>query len=106
MIVLLVILFFLLKAVWRVYEKEALTRDNLAKTAAIYESLEARRSSLSAEINRLKTEAGQEEEIREKYGLVRPGEEVIVMVNKGANSATSSAYTSGGFWQKMLSWFR
>ena len=106
LIILLVIIFFLLIKVWDVYKKQALTKANLAKATASLESLQAREKMLSTQIERLKTDSGTEAEIRERYGLVKPGEEVIVVVNKDGEDDSTPASSGGGFWQKMLSWFK
>ena len=82
------------------------TKENLSKTAASLESLQVREKMLSSEIEKLKTAGGTEAEIREKYGLVRPGEEVIVIVDKDGDTDFDQATTSGGFWDKVRGWFQ
>lgn len=106
MICLLIVIFFLLIKVWDVYKKQALTRDYLAKTAASLESLQAREKMLSSEIERLNTEEGTEEEIREKYGLVKPGEEVIVVVDEDSTDSNSFLPKETSFWQKLVNWLK
>jgi cell division protein FtsB len=105
-IILLLILIWLLNAVWKVYKKQDMTKDNLAKTAIDLEDLKAREKMLSLEIDRLKTEGGTEEEIREKYGLVKPGEEVLVVVDNNDNINSNSTSTKIGFWQRVLDWLK
>jgi len=106
-LVLLVLLtVFLAKSVWSIYKKEDMARDNLDKTAAIFNSLQAREKTLSSEIVRLKTESGIEEEVREKYGLVKPGEEVIVIVNKDGETYSSDTLSKVSLWQKLKNWLR
>ncbi len=80
--------------------------DNLSKTAASLEGLQVRDKMLSAEIERLKTETGVEQEIREKYNLVKEGEEVIMVVDKELDDNLGSKSTPIGFWQKVLDWLR
>jgi cell division protein FtsB len=106
LIVLLVILFFLVRAVWSVYQKQEMTRENLTRTTANFNNLQARQEMLSTEIERLKTESGKEQEIREKYGLVRPGEEVMVVVDKNNDAGPDAGSTKISFWQKIKDWLR
>jgi cell division protein FtsB len=108
LVVLIIIIALLLNAVWGVYQKQSLAKDNLNKTAAVFEGLQAREKMLSSEIESLKTEVGVEAEIREKYGLVKPGEEVIVVVDKetDSGSSTPASTDSSGFWQDVLNLFR
>ena len=104
--VLIIIIALLLTEVWDVYQKQSLTRDNLAKTAAVYDGLQAREKMLSSEIERLKTDDGVEVEIRDKYGLVKPGEEVLVIVDKDEGSKSDSPSSPVSFWQKIIGWFK
>jgi cell division protein FtsB len=106
LIVLLVILFFLVRAVWSVYQKQEMTRENLTRTTVNFNNLQARQEMLSTEIERLKTESGKEQEIREKYGLVRPGEEVMVVVDKNNDAEPDAGSTKISFWQKIKDWLK
>jgi len=106
LVILLLILIWLLNAVWKVYKKQDMTKDNLTKTTADLEDLKAREKMLSLEIDRLKTEGGTEEEIREKYGLVRPGEEVLVVVDNDDSINSNSTSTKISFWQRVLDWLK
>ncbi len=106
LVLLIVLVIFILNAVWKVYKKQDYTRDNLVKAAASLTSLKAREKMLSSEIERLKTENGIEEEIRAKYGLVKPGEEVIIVVDKDDNFTSSSEAPKASFWEKFLNLFK
>jgi len=106
LVCLLILIFLLLKMVWSVYEKQALTKDNLAKTAASFEGLQAREKMLSSSIDKLKTDSGIEQEIREKYGLVKLGEEVIVVVDGEDSTSSESVSSEISFWQKVKDWLK
>ena len=106
LVILLVIVAFLLKGIWGAYEKQRLTKENLNKVSIDFNKLKERESGLSSEIEWLGTKNGMEQEIREKYGLVKPGEEVIVIVNGGGGDSESIVSADSGFWQKMLEWLR
>jgi len=96
----------LVKAVWGVYQKQDITKDNLFKVEASLNSLQAREKMLSSEIERLKTASGKEEEIREKYGLIKEGEEMIVVVDDDSSNNSGPVSTPISFWQKVLDWLR
>ncbi|MEI6191181.1 MAG: septum formation initiator family protein [bacterium] len=106
LVCLIILIFLLLKMVWNVYEKQALTKDNLAKTATSFEGLQAREKMLSSGIDRLKTDSGIEQEIREKYGLVKPGEEVIVIVDGEDGTSSEPVSSEVSFWQKVKDWLK
>lgn len=105
-LLLIVVIVWLAGSVWSVYKKQDMTKDNLSKVAASLEALQVRERMLSSEIEKLKTESGVEQEIREKYNLVKEGEEVIVVVNKEADSDSQLGSTQIGFWQKVLDWLK
>ena len=106
LVILLIIIMVLVKAVWGVYQKQDITKDNLFKVEASLNSLQAREKMLSSEIERLKTASGKEEEIREKYGLIKEGEEMIVVVDDDSSNNSGPVSTPISFWQKVLDWLR
>ena len=103
--ILIILIVFLANSIWNLYKKQDLTKDNLGKTASSLDSLLVREKMLSSEIERLKIESGIEEEIREKYGLVKPGEEVIVVVDESESKNSNPTSSEVGFWQKIVNWF-
>ena|SRR5258708_2647871 len=94
-------------ATWSVYGKYRDTAANKATAEKQKVSLQARAQSLTADIARLSTDAGKEEEIRTKYGFTKAGEGVIVIVDdtsaKGATSTPVSGWSH--FWQMIKSIF-
>ncbi len=70
--------------------------------------LQKQKSDLSSEIGRLGTEAGVEADIREKFGLAKAGEGVIVIVDqKGASAPASLPAQSGwNFWNFLKNLFK
>jgi len=81
LVVLLVVAALLLHSVWNVYQKEHGTRIIKAKRLEELNSLRGREAALQAEIDRLNTSRGVEEEIRKKFEVVREGESVIVIID-------------------------
>ncbi len=67
--------------------------------------LEQSKAKLSADINKLNTPAGKEESIREKFGLAKEGEGLIVVVDDKTEVATPPQ-NSGGFWGFFTRWFK
>lgn len=66
-----------------------------------YFALEARKTSLEANLAALATSRGHDAAIRTAFGVARPGEEVIVVVPP----ATTTPEPVLSWWQKILSWF-
>lgn len=103
--ILIILIILVANAAWGVYKKQKLSKENLAQTANVLGGLQAREKMLSSEIEKLKTEAGKEEEIREKYGLVKPGEEVIVVFNETNSDNLDQDLSKNSLWQKIKEWF-
>src|SRR3989344_1056661 len=61
-------------------------------------ALEQQKEKLSLDINTLKTDKGVEENIRDKFGLVKEGEGMIVIVNEKSPLEANVGNESGGFW--------
>lgn len=106
LLILIVATCFVLVRLFVFYKKQDLARENLSKTASVLESLRARESSLSAEIEKMNTQAGLEEEIREKYGLIKPNEEVIMVVDNNDNEEKPSTTPTPSIWQKLVKYFK
>ena len=105
LVILLIILVLILRGVLSVYEKQQFTKENLDKVRNDWQSLEVRQQKLMSEINWLKTQGGTEAEIREKYGLAKPGEEVITIVDRNIDEAVSPT-DERSFWQKVWNWLQ
>jgi cell division protein FtsB len=71
---------FLAQAAWGVYGKEKLSALERNQATAELATLKARKATLEAETSRLKTVEGVESEIRDKYRMVKEGEELVVIV--------------------------
>ena len=72
----------LIKSVWGVYKKDSVARINREGAEIILANLQDKRDGLEKEIAKLKTDRGVEEELRRRFQVVRPGEQVLVIVDK------------------------
>ena len=70
--------------------------------------LQDKKAQLEAEVKRLSTEQGIEEELRKRFGVVKAGEEMLVIVddNAGAGSGNAASGASRGFWGSVVSFFK
>lgn len=105
-VVLLVVFVFIgARAVWGVLAKERESARNTAEAASELKKLEDRHILLSSELKRLRTDEGIEEEIRSKYSVSKPGENLIVLVNKN-QSADAASTTPDGWWNRFKKLFK
>ena len=79
-IVLAILFVWFTKGVWGMYGRmqvSAEARDNAGRE--LY-NLTGRKENVSKEIQRLKTKEGMETEIRSKFNVAMPGEEVLILI--------------------------
>ena len=102
LLVLIVASAFLMNGVWGVFQKERQTSINKSQRLAHLEELEIRENSLKEEIDRLNTERGIEEEIRQEFGVAKEGEEVIVIVDLPLNGSDFGIEESRSRFERFL----
>lgn len=85
---LFIVVILLARATWGVYGKEQESRNNLAAVHAEFETLQKRQSLLKEETDKLNTQEGIEEEIRQKFQVAKPGESLLVVVDKPLPEST------------------
>ena len=66
--------------VFGIAQKEEVARRAVAETKNELASLEARKTTLEANMAELNTDRGHEATLRQNYGVARHGEEVIIVV--------------------------
>ncbi len=63
--------------------------------------IESRQADLEQRVSELSTPGGLEKELRERYGLRKPGEETVFFVDRPAQSASSSALGPETLWDRL-----
>lgn len=66
-------------------QKERETNKNKISEFNKIEELRNRKETLSKDINKLNTEEGIEESVRDKFQVVKPGEKMVVIVDENVN---------------------
>jgi len=94
----IVFLFFVFSIIG-VYSKsrEAIRKNDEVSTE--FNELKAKKEYFEAEVRRLNTNAGVEEELRNKFQIAKPGEKVLVIVDDSKNNKEETNST------KSLNWF-
>lgn len=80
-----------------IYHKEQLARLTVADTRSQLAALDVRTNELSSTVHTLGTSRGQEESLRETYGVAKPGEDVIIVVPKRPTPPPPPS----SFWEKV-----
>ena len=94
----------------KVYKKSRLSVKKFQEIKEEMAGLEKRNAELAAEAARLESESGREGEIRKRFDVAKPGEKIIVIVDKNSEEVKiNGAENKGGFfsrtWRWMKSWF-
>ncbi len=101
LIILLFILVFTAKGVFNIYlrNRESVLARN--ETAMRLKDLEGRKELLNLEISRLNENDGIEREIREKFNVVKPGENVAIIV---PDEIVETKEEKSGFFERFWNW--
>ncbi len=81
-VILIIINVMLIKSVWGLYNKAQASTTAKETSEKELKSLLDRKAFVESEIDRLKTPEGMEGEIRRKFNVARPGEEMVIVVNE------------------------
>lgn len=97
LIILGICLLFFIYNIIKLANKASETKRNreIAENKII--ELQKQKEELTKEIEKLNTEKGIEEDIREKFGLGKEGEGMIVIVEDESKNNNENAEKSGGF---------
>ncbi len=95
---------FLLQATWRVYHKQAISRQSLNQVIQESKRLDDRERAIQASVDYLQTDKGVEAEIRSKFRATKPGEQVAIIINDEVKRDISVP-TQKTLWQKILDFF-
>ena len=90
------------KAVWNIYTKNHLAKENKEATLRELADLEVRQKDIKAKLDKLKTVQGKEEEIRRNLPMAKEGEHVIVIVDKNSGNLESDKSSSTSPLRKKL----
>jgi hypothetical protein len=102
-----VIASFLLFSNWKIFQKFKDSVSFRQTAEANLKDESGREAQLKIKVTELQTESGLEKEIRERFPVAKPGEEVIMIIPGNNSEATSdSGANSGGWWQKFLKWLK
>lgn len=101
--VLCIVIAIAAKETWDLYAKERHARELLENARVRQESLGEREAFLKSELANLGDEEGVEGELRERFGIAKPGEKVIVLIDEEAT--TTFEEPKKGWWARLWSWF-
>lgn len=96
-----IIAIILLISTFKIYIKSRNVSQKNEKMAQEIADLEKRKAELEAETAKIGTESGLEEEIREKFSVKKPGEEVLTIMDKKPEGDKINGSEGRGFFGKI-----
>lgn len=99
LLILLILFLIMVRAVWRLWQKNDMAQSNLVASADHLRQLEERRGMLESKMAKFKTPRGVEEEIRANFSVVKPGEKVINLVEPDKPTTTAPTTSVRHWWQ-------
>lgn len=91
-------------ALWGAYQKYEKSREIALRMSADLAALQAREDSLTQSISALDTPEGREREIRSRFGVIKPGESMVVLVDD-ASGSREALPAERGWWSRFLGIF-
>ncbi len=85
------------------------SRSASLKSDEIQKELQAaqeRKNNIENELGRLNSPAGEEEEIRGNLNVVKPGESLLIIVEKNSQNANINNNNSNGFFNSIIDWIK
>ncbi len=107
-VVLAVLVLFAGNATWNLYLKYREAKFNRDITQNELKKLQKREKAILLELNKLNTDRGVEGELRKKFGIVKKGENVIVVINPKSDKTSSGKdikKQNFSLWSKFLNLF-
>ena len=102
----LIILFLLLiRPTWNIYQKSKEAKQNLREAEHELVTLEARRNELQRDLDYVKSEPGFDQEIRDKFGVAKKDETMIVIVRDEPKEVVAAPAPKSSFWARFKGWF-
>ena len=111
--ILLILIFFVGHATIKMFKTYFDTRQNYEAALGEFAELKNREENIQNRINTLRTERGVEGEIRNKFGLIKEGEEVVIIVEPPVSfegerndNEKSGVFSAKNFFELILNIFK
>ncbi len=105
LVILIILAMLLARAVWGIYVKYERSRAITDKAQTDLVTLEDRQKMLALSIESLNTDEGKERELRDRFGVVKEGETLVVLVGDGTDEKPLKR-DEKSWWQKFLDYIK
>lgn len=105
-ILMIVVLALLARGVWGIYTKYQKSLEIKERARYDLEILTGREQSLMESIKALETDEGKERELRDRFGVVKEGEKIVVIVDDKPKEKSFSGSENTNWWIRFLEMFK
>lgn len=105
LIILIILALLLARAVWGIYVKYERSLAITEKAETDLAALEDRQKMLALSIESLNTDEGKERELRDRFGVVKEGETLVVLVGDDTGEKPLK-HEEKSLWQKFLDYLK
>lgn len=105
LVILIILALLVARAVWGIYVKYERSRAITEKAQTDLVSLEDRQKMLALSIESLNTDEGKERELRDRFGVIKEGETLVVLVGDGSDEKPLKR-DEKSWWQKFLDYIK
>jgi cell division protein FtsB len=103
---LFILALFFMHSTWVVYQKKKTSEELKNLSLQQMHELESRDKELEEQIAKLNTAAGIEAEIRGKFNVAKPEENMVVVVDSSGGDDSLKPASSPSFWRKIYNFFK
>ena len=101
LLVLGVFVVFAGRATWNAFQGVRAAESHLRDTRERREAMERRRDDLTARVKELSNSYGLEKELRERYSLRKPGEEVVIFIRRQPEAPDATEASLVSWWERL-----
>ncbi len=105
LVILIILALLVARAVWGIYVKYERSRAITEKAQTDLVALEDRQKMLALSIESLNTDEGKERELRDRFGVIKEGETLVVLVGDGSDEKPLKR-DEKSWWQKFLDYIK
>jgi cell division protein FtsB len=103
--VLSIVIVLLARGVWGIYGKYERSKGIVERANADLAALAERERTLSKSLESLNTPEGKEREIRDRFGAVKEGETLVILVDETVPNEKAGTISGEGFWSRFFGIF-
>lgn len=105
LIVLCIVIVLIFRGVFGVYEKHEKSKEILKRAQYDLALLQEREQSITRSMESLNTEYGKERELRDRFGVIKEGENIVIIVDETVDDGIRPLQEKT-WWQSFLELFK